>query len=239
MPSFIKNDISETIKIRQTLLSMGNSTYRDFMSSLIPTVPKDNVIGIPIPLLRKYAGEIAGTEEAIDFVNALPHKYFEENNLHAFLIEKIGDFSQTDYALEQFLPFVDNWATCDSMCPKVLGKHPDELLLYIRRWMASDHVYTVRYGMELLMKFYLDANFCKEFPAWVAAVSSDEYYIRMMQSWYFATALAKQPEETLPFFTGNRLAEWVHIKAIQKAIESRRISPELKIYIKKIKTKRK
>ena len=216
---------------------MGNCSYKDFISPLLPTVPKDVVIGIPTPILRKYAIELAGTGEATKFLNTLPHKYYEENNLHAFLIEGIGDFQRTVQALDRFLPFVDNWSTCDSMCPSVLKKYPDELLLYIRRWIESDFVYMVRYGMELLMKFYLDSDFKKEYPLWVASVSSDEYYIRMMQAWYFATALAKQQSEILPYFSEQRLSKWVHNKAIQKAVESRRIAPELKAYIKTLKTK--
>ena len=223
--------------IRQTLLKMGDGTYKDFVASLIPTVSKDMIIGIPIPMLRKYARGIAGTREANEFLCQLPHAYYEENNLHAYLIERIGDFSRTVLALEQFLPYVDNWATCDSMCPKVLSGGSDELLPYIRRWLASDHPYTVRYGMELLMKFYLDASFSLEYPSWVCRVSSEEYYIRMMQAWYFATALAKQPEAILPYLREKRLSVWVHNKTIQKAIESRRISPDQKIYLKSLKRK--
>lgn len=223
--------------ITQTLFLMGDTSYKRFISGLIPTLPQESILGIRTPMLRKYAKELDGSPEAMVFIQKLPHKYYEENNLHAFLIEGIKDFDTAVQALNALLPHVDNWSTCDSLCPKVLKKHPEELLPHIRRWLASDHVYTVRFGIELLMKFYLDGYFSADYPLWVANIISDEYYIRMMQAWYFATALAKQYQATIPYIAQRRLSPWVHNKAIQKAVESKRISQETKDFIKTFRRK--
>lgn len=211
---------------------MGEEEYREFSSSLMPTVEKSKIIGIRIPVLRKYA---KGLENYEEFLNELPHKYFEENNLHAFLIEREKDFEKCIEKLDAFLPYIDNWATCDSMKPKVLKKEPEKLLKHIKKWINSKDVYAVRYAINLLMSFYLDENFDKNFLKIVANVRSLEYYINMMRAWYFATALAKQYEETLPYLENNLLDTWTHNKTIQKANESFRISKEQKQYLKTLK----
>lgn len=211
---------------------MGEEEYREFSSKLMPTVEKSRVIGIRTPLLRKFAKNLENYE---DFLEELPHKYYEENNLHAFLIEKEKNFERCIEKLNAFLPYVDNWATCDSLKPKVLKKEPKKLLIHIKRWLISKDVYAVRYAVNLLMSFYLDENFEREYLMMVADVKSEEYYINMMRAWYFATALAKQYEETLPFIEKKKLDKWTHNKTIQKTIESLRITKEQKEYLKVLK----
>jgi len=231
---FIKPNEVVTIKsnIQEALLSMGEEEYREFSSKLMPTVDKSSVIGIRTPILRKYAKSLENYEE---FLNELPHRYFEENNLHAFLIERENDFDKCIEKLNSFLPYIDNWATCDSMKPKVLKKEPQKLLKHIKIWINSKDVYAVRYAINLLMSFYLDDNFDECYPLMVAGVKSDEYYINMMRAWYFATALSKRYDETLPFIENKSLDVWTHNKAIQKALESLRISKEQKKYLKTLK----
>ena len=190
--------------VLERLFALQDTKYRAFQSKLMPTVAPETVIGVRTPLLRNLAKELAGTAEAADFLRVLPHAYYEENNLHAFLVEKIRDYDAALAETERFLPYIDNWATCDCFSPKVFAKHKDE------------------------MRHYLDADFRPEYLAWVADVQSEEYYLNMMRAWYFATALAKQPDDTLPYLTERRLDVWTHNKAIQKAVESYRIPPELK-----------
>lgn len=223
-----------TIKstIQKTLISMGEEEYKVFSSNLMPTVEKDRVIGIRIPVLRKYAKSLENFE---DFLGELPHYYFEENNLHAFLIEREKNFDRCIERINAFLPYIDNWATCDSMKPKVLKKEPEKLLKYIKKWIKSKDVYAVRYAINLLMSYYLDDNFDEDFLKIVANISSDEYYINMMRAWYFATALAKRYKETLPYIENNVLDIWTHNKTIQKSIESFRISKEQKQYLRTLK----
>ncbi len=211
---------------------MGEEAYREFSSRLMPTVEKSKVIGIRIPILRQFA---KGLENEEEFLNALPHEYFEENNLHAFLIEKEKDFDRCVEKIDAFLPYIDNWATCDSMKPKVLKKEPEKLTEHIKKWMQSKDVYAVRYAINLLMCFYLDEQFDKDYLEMVANVHSDEYYINMMRAWYFATALAKQYKETLPYIENHVLDAWTHKKTIQKANESFRIPAEQKQYLKTLK----
>ena len=218
--------------IQKELLSMADGEYKEFSAKLMPTVCKDKVIGIRIPVLRKFAKTLTDYDE---FLQNLPHKYFEEDNLHAFLIEREKDFDRCIEKLDAFLPFVDNWATCDSMKPKVLKKEPEKLLLHINRWINSKEVYAVRYGINLLMSFYLDDNFDAKYLRLVADVKSDEYYINMMRAWYFATALAKQYEKALPYIEEKLLDKWTHNKTIQKAVESFRITKEQKAYLKTLK----
>ncbi len=226
-------------RIQEELFSMQDLEYRDFHSKLMPNVAKELVIGVRTPILRKYGKELAKNqkEEAAIFLQALPHTYYEENNLHAFLIEQIKDYEECINALDVFLPYVDNWATCDFMSPKIFKKHLPELLAEIKRWIASEHIYMVRFGIGMLMKFYLDEAFAIEYADMVAAVRSEEYYINMMIAWYFATALAKQYDAILPYIEEKRLEVWVHNKTIQKAVESYRITPEQKIYLKSLKRK--
>ena len=208
---------------------MGEEEYRDFSSKLMPTVNKSKVIGIRTPILRKYAKTLDNYD---NFLTELPHEYFEENNLHAFLIERETDFDRCIEMLDAFLPYVDNWATCDSMKPRVLKKEPERLLIHIEKWLNSKDVYAVRYAINLLMSFYLDDNFDEIYLRMVASVTTDEYYINMMRAWYFATALAKQYKEILPYIENRELDSWTHNKTIQKATESYRISKEQKKYLR-------
>lgn len=221
--------------IRDRLSEMQDLKYRDFHSKLMPTVEKELVIGVRTPELRKFAKEFSKTDMAEVFLSALPHKYYEENNLHAFLICEIKDFDRLITRLNEFLPFVDNWATCDMMRPKIFSKNKEKLLPEIEKWMSSEQPYTVRFGIEMLMIHFLGDSFDSAFPQKVAEIRSDEYYVKMMQAWYFATALAHQYEQILPFIENNVLDEWTHNKAIQKAVESYRVTAEQKEYLKKLK----
>lgn len=225
-------------RVQEQLFSMQDLGYRDFHSRLMPTVDKARVIGVRTPQLRKFAKEFAKTPEAAEFLRQLPHTYYEENNLHGFLIAGMKDFDECLAAMEEFLPYIDNWATCDLISPKVFQKHLPKLLLSIRRWIRSDRPYTVRFGIGMLMSFYLDEAFEPEYPELVASVRSEEYYVNMMIAWYFATALAKQYEAALPYIEGRRLDLWCHNKAIQKSVESYRITPEQKDYLKTLKWKK-
>lgn len=220
--------------VLERLFALQDTKYRAFQSKLMPTVAPETVIGVRTPLLRNLAKELAGTAEAADFLRVLSHAYYEENNLHAFLVEKIRDYDAALAETERFLPYIDNWATCDCFSPKVFAKHKDELLTPVRRWLLSEKLYTVRYAIGMLMRHYLDADFRPEYLAWVADVQSEEYYLNMMRAWYFATALAKQPDDTLPYLTERRLDVWTHNKAIQKAVESYRIPPELKQHLREM-----
>lgn len=224
-------------EIQEQLFALQDKKYQEFQQKLIPTVAPDSIIGVRTPALRTLAKQLQGTESAEAFMHSLPHRYFEENNLHGFLIEHIRDYEDCIAALNDFLPYVDNWATCDQMSPKVLGKHLPELLEQIQLWMASDRVYTVRFGTEMLMRYYQDEYFRPEYLDWVACIHSQEYYINMMIAWFFATALAKQYDAALPYLQEQRLSPWVHNKTIQKAVESYRITPEQKQYLKTLKIK--
>ena len=223
--------------LHDQLFALQDLEYRAFHSRLMPTVDPETIIGVRTPELRKLARGFAREPEAAAFLQTLPHRYYEENNLHGFLIETIKDFDQCIGALDAFLPYVDNWATCDLMSPKVLKQDLPRLLTHIRRWMASGHVYTIRFGMEMLMRYYLDEAFRPEYLDWVAAVHSEEYYVNMMIAWFFAEALAKQYDAALPYLLKHRLDVWTHNKAIQKARESYRITPEQKAYLKTLKSR--
>ena len=224
-------------KIQSQLFELQDVEYREFQRKLMPTVNPETVIGVRTPELRKLAKEFSKTLEAEEFIKILPHKYYEENNLHGFLIEAIKDYDQVIKAIDGFLPYVDNWATCDLMSPKVFKKHLPELYEKIKVWLKSDRTYTVRFGIEMLMSFYLNDHFQPEMPDLVAGVRSKEYYVNMMVAWYFATALAKQYDAALPYIREQRLDKWAHNKAIQKAIESYRISDEAKAYLRTLKMK--
>ena len=214
--------------VQKELFAMQDTGYRDFQMKLMPTVDSERVIGVRTPALRAFAKKYGKTEEAKQFVEVLPHQYYEENNLHGLLLEQGKNYEKCVKDLDRFLPYVDNWAVCDSFSPKVFAQHKPELLTAIRRWLGSDQVYTVRYGIGMLMRYYLDDAFRPEYLAWAAAVDSEEYYVNMMRAWYFATALAKQSAAALPWLTEKRLDVWTHNKTIQKAVESYRISPEQK-----------
>ena len=214
--------------VRDKLMELQDLKYADFQRKLMPTVQAEKVIGVRTPQLRRLAKELKGSDEAEAFLEELPHEFFDENQLHAFLIGEEKDFDKCIREVERFLPFVDNWATCDQLSPKVFRKHRTEQLGYIRRWLDSDHTYTVRFAEGMLMEHFLDEDFAPEYPEMVAAVRSEEYYINMMTAWYFATALAKQREAALPYFSGGLRDEWVRKKAICKAIESRRVDDATK-----------
>lgn len=227
------NNVEAWVETR--LFAMQDPAYRAFQCKLMPTVDPAGVIGVRTPELRKFAKEFGKMPESADFLQNLPHKYYEENNLHGFLIEIMKDYGQTVAALDAFLPYVDNWATCDLMRPRVFRKHLPELLEQIKVWLASGDTYTVRFAIEMLMTFYLDEGFQPEYPAMVAAVRSGEYYVNMMIAWYFATALAKQYDAALPYLLERRLDLWTHNKAIQKAVESYRITDEQKTFLRSLK----
>lgn len=226
-------------EIQNRLFSLQDEKYRDFNVKLIPTVDKSTVIGVRTPDLRKFANELYKCGQGSDFIKNLPHKYYEENNLHAFLLEKITDFDEVVKELDSFLPYVDNWATCDSMNPQVFAKHPEKTKEQALKWISSDHTYTVRYGIGLLMRYYLDDNFTPDILETVSKIKSDEYYINMMIAWFFATALAKQYDATLPYITESCLDKWCHNKTIQKATESSRITDEQKQFLRKYVVKNK
>ena len=219
--------------IQKKLFEMQDLQYKSFHSKLMPTVDPDKIIGIRVPQLRKFAKEFSKTPEAEEFIKILPHRYYEEDNLHAFIIEQLRDYDKTVDELNRFLPFVDNWATCDMMSPKAFAENTDRLAEQIDIWISSRHTYAVRFAVNMLMKFYLDDNFKEEYLQKVAEIKSDEYYIRMVQAWYFATALAKQWDSAFKYIEENRLEKRTHNKTIQKAVESFRITQEQKEYLKK------
>jgi len=222
-------------EIQQRLFDLQDIEYKAFQSKLVPTVDPETVIGVRVPALKKLAKELSKREDITEFLEALPHRYYEENNLHGFIIQQCKDFEQTINLLDAFLPYINNWATCDMGSPKSFEKHLPELLPHIRRWLASTETYTIRFGVGMLMRLYLDDAFSPEYLEIVAVLRSEEYYVNMMIAWYFATALAKQYKATLPYLENHRLDTWTHNKAIQKAIESYRITPEQKTYLKSLK----
>ncbi|MCR5638324.1 MAG: DNA alkylation repair protein [Lachnospiraceae bacterium] len=221
-------------KIVKELFEMQDEKYRDFQSALIPGSDLEKVIGIRTPLLRKYAKNLP-LEDAKAFLLELPHEYFDENQLHAFIVSEIKDIDACIKEVNIFLPYVDNWATCDQMSPVIFKKHKDKLLVEVKRWIASSETYTVRFGIKMLMQHFLDEDFNIEYPEMVAKIQSEEYYVKMMIAWYFATALAKQYDSVIPFIEEGRLEKWTHNKAIQKAIESFRITAEQKKYLRTLK----
>ena len=214
--------------IQPCLFALRDEKNAAFVAKLIPNIPPETILGVRTPALRKLAKELWKSGDPAPFMAALPHAYFEENGLHAFFLEQIKDFDECLAGVERFLPWVDNWATCDSMSPPVFRKHREALLPHIRRWLASGQTYTVRYGVKLLMDHFLDGDFRPEYLQMVSVIESKEYYVNMMRAWYYATALAKQWESTLPYLQEGRLDAWTHNKTIQKAVESYRISPEQK-----------
>lgn len=225
------------LRVREQLFAMSDPAYRRFQSKLVPTIDPERVIGVRTPQLRKFAKEFARTPEAVEYLQILPHFYYDENNLHGCLIEAIRDYETCMAALRDFLPYIDNWATCDMLSPKVFQRHLPELLGEILVWVRSEETYTVRYGLEMLMRYYLDGEFKPEYLEVAASVRSEEYYIRMMVAWYFATALAKQYDGAVRYLEERRLEPWVHNKAIQKARESYRVTAEQKEYLNTLKIK--
>ena len=219
--------------VYERLAGIGSEKYRDFQSKLVPNIPKETILGVKTPDMRKLAKEIYGTKEAEEFLADLPHKYYEENLVHFFLIAMIRDFDECANAVETFLPYVDCWPVCDQSSPKVFSKNHEKLLPLIQRWIRSQHVYTVRFGIRMLMNEFLGEDFRPEYPEWVAGITGKDYYIKMMIAWYFATALAKKYDESVIYIEEHRLDAWTHRKAIQKAIESYRVSEEHKEYLKR------
>lgn len=226
------------MELQRRLFALQDPGYRDFQSRLMPTVNPAGIIGVRVPALRKLAKEFAKTPEAEEFLHTLPHQYYEENNVHAALINGIRDYGEAVAALDAFLPYVDNWATCDLLSPVAFKKHPAGLPEQAQRWMAAGDTYTVRFGIGVLMGLYLDEAFEPKHLDWVTEVQSNEYYVNMMIAWYFATALAKQYEAALPYLQARRLDPWTHNKAIQKAVESYRVTEERKIYLRTLKVKK-
>ncbi len=218
--------------IYDRLVQYRDEKYREFQSKLVPNIPKETILGVKTPQMRAIAKAVAGTPEAEEFLRTLPHAYYEENLVHFFLLAGIKDFDACVEAVERFLPYVDCWPVCDQSSPKVFTKHHDRLLPCIRRWIASDHVYTARFGMRMLMNEFLGEDFKAEYLGWVAEKQGEDYYLKMMVAWYFATALAKQYDASIVYFEQRKLDPWTHKKAIQKAIESFRVSEEHKEYLK-------
>lgn len=224
--------------VQTRLFELQDLKYRDFHAKLMPTVNKEKIIGVRTPALRIFAKNYGKTEEAKEYLQILPHQYYEENNLHGLLIEQIKDYDICLKEIDRFLPYIDNWATCDMLAVKVVKKHLDTFIDEIYRCMESDHTYTIRFGVNMLMRYYLEDAFRMEYPEKVVQIRSEEYYVNMMRAWYFATALAKQYEKILPFIEEQKLDVWTHNKTIQKAIESYRISPEQKEYLRGLKIKK-
>lgn len=224
--------MAELTKLQKQLFELQDLKYRDFHSKLMPETNKETVIGIRTPVLRKFAKEFAGTSEAEAFLRQLPHRYYEENNLHMMLITGIKDYEKCMEEIQRFLPCIDNWATCDYPAPKCFARHKDQVLEEAKRWISSGETYVIRYGIGMLMRLFLDEDFSSEYLEMAAAVQSQEYYVNMMIAWYFATALAKQWDATVPYIEQHKLSDWVHRKTIQKAVESYRITPEQKEYLK-------
>ena len=226
-----KTDLHKELKKLQDL------KYRDMQVKIIPAVEPSSIIGVRTPELKAMAKEILKSGDYEDFLNDLPHKYFEENQLHAFILSGMKDAAACFEELEKFLPYVDNWATCDQMSPKIFKKHKYELLKRVKEWIRSDEIYTVRFGVGMLMEHFLDDDYDVKYPEMVSKLRSDEYYVNMMIAWYFATALAKQYDTIIPYIEKKKLDKWTHNKAIQKSVESYRITDEQKTYLKTLKIK--
>ena len=224
-------------EIRKELKKLQDIGYRKMQVTIIPTVSADSIIGVRTPALRQLAKELSKREDISAFLEDLPHKYFEENQLHAFILSGMKDAENCIKLVDSFLPYVDNWATCDQMSPKVFKKHKELLLEYVNKWIGSGHTYVKRFAIGMLMEHFLDEDFKTSYLTKVSKIRSEEYYVNMMIAWYFATALAKQYEAALPFIEGQKLDKWTHNKSIQKAVESYRITPEQKEYLKSLKRK--
>ncbi|MBP5384665.1 MAG: DNA alkylation repair protein [Lachnospiraceae bacterium] len=225
----------KTEEIRAELFKLQDKKYRDFQAKLIPGKSADDMIGVRTPALRKYAKDLGGRDDITDCLQELPHRYFDEDQLHAFIVSSRKDYEQCMAETCSFLPYVDNWATCDQMSPKIFKKHKTELLEKIRVWIRDKKTYTIRFAIGMLMEHFLDADFDPAYPEMVSKVRSEEYYVNMMIAWYFATALAKQYDAVLPYLIEQKLDAWTHNKTIQKAVESYRITPEQKTYLKTLK----
>ena len=220
--------------IHEELNKYKSDEYKEFQSKLVPNISPDIILGVKTPEMRKIAKKIFDIGDADDYLNSLPHKYYEENLIHFFVVGMIKDFSKCVERTEEFLPYVDCWPVSDQSSPKVFKKNRQKLLPYIRKWIASDHVYTARFGIRMLMNEFLNEDFKEEYLELVASKQGEDYYLKMMVAWYFATALAKQYDASIKYFENNRLDEWVHKKAIQKALESFRVTEEHKQYLRSL-----
>lgn len=227
--------ITDDAQIHRSLKALADPAYKSFHCKLMPTVPQSCVLGVRVPALRKYAKQFPVSFQA--FETHLPHRYYEENNLHAIMLSEMDDYACVVPALNRFLPYVDNWATCDMLAPKAFLPCPPGLIQQVREWLRSKHEYTVRFGIGVLLRYYLDENFSPEYLEMVSAIRFDTYYVNMMIAWYFATALSKQYDATIPYITEGRLPTWIHNKTIQKAIESHRIPGKIKDYLRTLKRK--
>ena len=223
------------MKIQEQLFALQDKEYRNFQSKLVPEIDGETIIGIRIPAMRKLAKSYAKEQESREFLQCLPHTYYDENILHALLVSDINDYQECVEAVDRFLPFVDNWAVCDIFSPKIFKANKEDLIERIRKWSASREPYTCRFGMEMLMTHFLDEDFRVEYLEIPAAVHSEEYYVNMMIAWFYATALAKQWDAAVSYIEEKRLNPWTHNKTIQKARESYRITPEQKEYLKTLK----
>lgn len=221
-------------ELQAELLSSSDAAYRNFQCSLLPTVSRERVLGVRMPQLRKIAARMRREGECSAFLCALPHRFYEEDCIHGILLCSLDEPMEE---LNRFLPYVDNWSVCDTLTPKAFRKYPDQLMSHVHQWLKSDHPYTVRFGIGVLMKFFLDARFCPELNKLVATIDSDDYYVKMMAAWYFATALAKQYTHTIVLLEQHVLSPWVHNKTIQKAVESLRITDVQKQYLRTLKRK--
>ena len=222
------------MSVYEELCKYKDDKYRDFQSNLVPNISKDIILGVRTPDMRKIAKDMFGTEEGNKFLKKLPHKYYEENLVHFFMIAMVKDFDECVKETERFLPYIDCWPVCDQSSPKAFKKKHAEILPLIKKWIASDHVYTSRFGMRMLMNEFLGEDFKPEYLKWVASKKGEDYYLKMMIAWYFATALAKQYDATIPYFEKHVLDDWCHKKAIQKAVESFRVTDEHKEYLKSL-----
>lgn len=222
--------------IKRKLFEMQDKKYQEFQSKLLPTIDSKKMIGVRTKELRKYAKSLI-KEDYKSFLDELPHNYFDENQLHAFIISEIKDYNECINYIDKFLPYVDNWATCDQLSPKIFKKNKDLLLDKIKEWIKSKDTYTIRFGIRMLMQYYLDEKFKDKYLEWIISIKSDEYYVNMMIAWFFATALAKQYDSVIRVIEEKKLDVWIHNKTIQKAVESYRITNEQKEYLKKLKRK--
>lgn len=219
----------------EKLFVYKDKEYGDFQVKLTPGIERENIIGVRVPYIRKLAKELAKDKDLSLFLDELPHKYYDENMLHSAIISELKDYDECIRRIEQFLPYVDNWAVCDTLLPKIFKKEKHTLLQKASEWMDSEKEYAIRYGLGIIMRYYLDEDFKQEYLDKPAGIISDKYYINMMNAWLFATALSKQWESTIPYITENKLDIWVHNKTIQKARESYRITDEKKEYLKTLK----
>ena len=224
-------------EIKKELFNKQDKTYKDFQIKLIPTVEKDSIIGVRTPILKFYAKELYKREDIEEYLCDLPHQYFDENQLHAFIISNIKEYDKCIEEVNRFLPYIDNWATCDQLSPNVFKKNKDKLLKEIDKWLEDEHVYTRRFAIELLMSHYLDESFDINYANYISDIKSDEYYLKMMIAWYFSFALVKKYDEVISIIEAKKMEKWVQNKTIQKAVESYRITDDKKEYLKTLKIK--